>query len=150
MIFNFGQWTGNPVADNATALLNRHSDPVQNQIAQYQRESMAKALHTFVLTGQDPQAEAPAGGVHQEWERQFNKSLDQQVVEGIKSGEIPVEGGMPGAPGQQIKGDFNKSQMQLGGETIVGQSETDAAVIEMMKSMPQPDADEHVIDATEQ
>lgn len=151
LLFNFGNTTGNPIADNATWMLQQHSDPVQLQIAQYQRESMAKALTAFVATGQEPQAEAPQGGVHSEWNQQFNKSLDQQVVEGIKSGQIPVEGAIPGAqPGQNIQGEFNKSQMTVNGETVVGQSETDAAVIEMMKSsMQSDDSDGPVIDATE-
>jgi hypothetical protein len=149
LVFNFGGMTGNPIADNATRMLNLHSDPVQAQIANYQRESFAKSLVEFVRTGADPVAESPSGGVHPEWGQQFSKSLDQQVVEGIKNGQIPVEGGMPGAPGQQITGDFNKSRMVLNGEEIVGQSETDAAVIEMMKSMPQPEPGEDVIDATE-
>lgn len=150
IIFNFGNSTGNPIADNATRMLNLHSDPVQAQIAVYQRESFAKALTAFVATGDDPAAQAPSNGMHSEWGQQFSKSLDQQVVEGIKSGQIPVEGHLPGAaPGQQIAGEFNKSRMVVNGEEVVGQSETDAAVIEMMKSMPQPEPGEDVIDATE-
>jgi hypothetical protein len=149
LLFNFGGLTGNPIADNATRMLNLHSDPVQAQIANYQRESFAKALATFVSTGADPVPDAPQGGVHPEWGQQFSKSLDQQVVEGIKSGQIPVESALPGAGQQHITGDFNKSRMVVNGEEIVGQSETDAAVIEMMKSMPQPEPGEDVIDATE-
>lgn len=148
--FDFGFWTGNPMADNATLLLSRHADPVQAQIANYQRDSVNKAINAHIRTGIAPEAQQQEG-MHADWNEQFSKSLDQQVVESIKNGSMKVEGAISGAsdPGQSIMGEFNKAQVRLGNEVVVGQSETDAAVIEMMKGMLESGGDELVSDATE-
>lgn len=147
VVFSFGDFTGNPVADRTTALLRQFADPTQSQVAAYQQASMRKSIVNYVETGSTSEQKLGAGE-HPEWQSQFTKSLDQQVVDAIKSGEISVENdkGMS----TNIRGDFNKSQMTLGGEEIIAQSETDAAVIEMMKSMQDQETsdDEFIIDAT--
>lgn len=146
LVFNFGWLTGNPVADNTTRLLQQFADPVQEQIARDQRRDFNKSMSNFIATGQ---AQESNEGIHSQWHDQLSKSMDEQVVKAIKSGEITVEG--DAGPKQHISGDFNKSQMVLKGETIVAQSETDAAVIEMMKSMQDAEGKdgEFVTDATE-
>ena len=146
LVFNFGWLTGNPVADNTTRLLQQFADPVQEQIARDQRRDFSKAMSNFIATGEVREGNE---GVHSQWHDQLSKSMDQQVTEAIKKGEITVDSNSD--PKQHISGDFNKSQMVLKGETIVAQSETDAAVIEMMKSMQDAEGSdgEFVIDATE-
>lgn len=143
IVFDFGFLTGNPCADNATAMLNQFADPVQVSIAKSQAESISRAFVDYSHLGEhayrekmdmgsaiaDQTNNGRSEGVHPGWDQQLNKSLDQQVVEMVKREGIGAD------PGQGLTGDFNKSTMVVNGERIVGQSETDAAVIEMMKSM---------------
>ena len=149
VVFNFGSWTGNPAVDNMNRLLSHHSDPVQAAIAGDQRRAFDARLSEHVRKGGGDGGQLPTEGVHGDWNKQLNKSLDQQVVEAIKSGEMTVdEGG--GVQRQMIKGDFNRTTLKVGGETLTAQSPTDAAVLEMMKSMQDSDdPNEFVIDATE-
>ena len=44
MVFDFGNRTGNPIADRATDLLNQFSDPIQANNAQYNATSYQKAI----------------------------------------------------------------------------------------------------------
>lgn len=149
-VFDFGQRTGNPIADNFSDALNAFADPTQEAILRMQRSDFEKALGGYIATGVAPADQGASA--QQEWNKSLSKSFDQQTVEAIKSGAIPVEPGVPGessAPvrGPLIKGQFNRSTMVLGGEQLVAQSETDAAVIEMMKSIQDTaDDGEFVID----
>jgi hypothetical protein len=152
LVFDFGDATGNPIADNFTTILNRFCDPTQESIVRMQRQQFAKAQADYVASGVQP--EEGGEGAQAAWNTQLSKSFDEQTAEAIRKGEIPVAPGVPGessrpAPGRVVKGNFNETTMQLGGEQLVAQSETDAAVIEMMKSMQdQPDDGEFVIDET--
>jgi hypothetical protein len=134
MIFDFGNTTGNPVADRATALLNDFGDPMQSQIAVDQRAEFAKAIMEHI-TGQKMQAaDAPVSqtikGAHDEWNKQLGKSFDEQTAEHVKKNGLG-----DGGDGIFVAGEFNKSTMKVGNEVAVAQSETDAAVIEMMKNV---------------
>ena len=108
ILFDFGNKTGNPIADNATALLQSCSDPVQEQIAQYQADSHAKALKDYVSKGDDKF-------------RQENPTSQETA---------------PIAPPE-----FKKAQLAVGGELVEAKSETDAAVIELMKNMVEAQSD---------
>lgn len=137
MLFDFGFLTGNPMADNATVLLNRMGDPTQAALARGQEQATRKAFADYTRLGDDAfhqqnnMGTAMAGQAHNEWDNQFEKSLDQQVVEMVKREGV----GGDKLAGQGTTGAFNKSVMTVGREEVVAQSETDAAVIEMMKSM---------------
>lgn len=128
IVFDFGLLTGNPIADNATMLLNQHADPIQAETAKYQRDSFSKALGEYTAKGDAAYSgeATPFGNVEKGWADQLNKPMDQQVAEAFKAGEF-VEKGQPASR-------FGDTKMNLGGSTIHAMSETDAAVIEMMKS----------------
>lgn len=131
LMFDFGGVTGNPIADRATALLNQHSDPVQAANAAYVQESYQKALGDFVTKGEQEYAQTatPFGHVQKDNARMLDKSFDQQVEEAFKKGELDNQ---PGTPA--VKNEFNKTEMKLGGQVVKATSETDAALIEMMKA----------------
>lgn len=143
MVFDFGHLTGNDVADRATALLNHFNDPVEAQTAVDQRAAIAKAFVDYSQLGEHGYAQrvnlADAmrpGTIHPEHAANMNKGLDQAVVELVqREGLGPGYGGGSGSSGPGTQGDFNKATIRVGNEVITGQSETDAAVIEMMKSM---------------
>jgi hypothetical protein len=147
LLFDFGGTTGNPIADRATALLNAHSDPIQASNANYNATSYQKALTDFVNKGDAAYAQQTTmfGNIDKEWSNQLNKPMDQQVKEAFQKGEL--DNADPSAPA--IKNDFNKTELNLGGQVIKATSETDAAIIEMMKaqdmSMP---GDGMIADAT--
>jgi hypothetical protein len=108
VVFDFGDKTGNPCADNATALLRSCCDRTQQQIAEYQEKEYRKALTECIVKGEDRYA------------KEHNVHMDA-----------------PPAPVQNVpiqKPSFMKSEMRVGGSNVQAMSETDAALIEMMKS----------------
>jgi hypothetical protein len=129
--FDFGHITGNPLADNATALLNQTSDPAQAHIANYQRNQMDKAMQSYVEKGEAAyMTEQGEGQQDLNATSQFSKPMDQQVKESFEKGEF----GGNNTPAPITK--HSTTEMTLpNGEVIKGMSETDAAVIEMMKGM---------------
>jgi hypothetical protein len=129
IMFDFGSKTGNPIADNATALLNQFSDPVQNNNAQYQADSYRDALASYCVKGEAHTKDATMfGNIDKAWNEQLGKSTDQQVQEMFDKGQLD-------ASGPAVINDFNKTEIKMGGEVIKATSETDAAVIEMMRQM---------------
>jgi hypothetical protein len=130
LIFDFGSKTGNPMADNATALLNQNADPVQQANANYNATSYSKALEAYVTKGEQAyMTEAtPYGNVDKEWSKQLNTPMDEQVKEAFEKGQFSEDNSKPA-----IINDFNKTEMNLGGQVIKATSETDAALIEMMR-----------------
>jgi hypothetical protein len=135
--FDFGPMTGNPLADNATMLLNRHADPVQAQIASQQSSQIDKALESWVTKGEIGHTGSEFGQPDAGWKDQMNKPMDQQVEEAYKSGALIGKG-----PSSINK--FNEVQGVVNGEVVKASSPTDAAVLEMYKaemaSMNEPGA----------
>ncbi len=74
--------------------------------------------------------------VHKAWNQQLSGSTDKAVVEAFNKGELTCDEGQTTPNGQfnLPKGEFSKSKIKMGGEHIQATSETDAALIEMMKS----------------
>jgi hypothetical protein len=138
VLFDFGKWTGNPMADQTTRLLSQNYDPQQMQIAKSQAVAYDKSIENWVRKGEDRHLHehgetAPGSAMNPEWAKQMNTPMDQQVAEAYKSGALDEN------PNQPVSGQFNKSQfqqtqMQVGNETVKATSETDQALIEMMKS----------------
>lgn len=137
-IFNFGSFTGNPMVDNYNRHLQHHADHEQLAIAKGQAEDFEKAINTYVEKGEhgfnavEPQQSA---GVNSEWSKQLYGNTDQQVVEAFKKGILNANEGQqyPANNGQGLP-QITKSKITMGGQEIVATSETDAALIEMMKS----------------
>jgi hypothetical protein len=132
IVFDFGDMTGNKIADEYTQILRSHSDPVQNSTVQYQNESYNKALVDYVNAGgakNDQTEQTAVGTVAKGWGDMLNKPMDEQVKEAMASGAFDGNTEMG-----KVKGEFNAAQINVGGEIVKGQSETDAAVIEMMKA----------------
>lgn len=132
VIFDFGGTTGNAIADRATALLNECADPVQANNAKYTATSYQKALNEYVNKGDAAYAQQASmfGNIDKNWGDQLNKPMDQQVKEAFEKGEL--DNADPSAPA--IKNQFNQTELNLGGQVIKATSETDAAIIEMMKA----------------
>lgn len=122
--FDFGPRTGNPFADNATDLLNQFSDPIQASIAKSQRDQWEGALNSFVAQGERAYSGEARGGNFADPHGALNKGFDQQVKEAHEAGQLED------APHPQ----FSKSEITVGGEKVQATSETDAALIEMMKN----------------
>lgn len=138
-IFNFSGATGNPLIDSYNQHLNHHADTTQLEIARSQHNEFAKALGDFVDKGQvafetERMIESSGEGIHGEWNKQLGRSTDQQIIEAFKKGELDCNENQSGPAGGGISSSkFGKSSIKLGGEDIRATSETDAALIEMMK-----------------
>jgi hypothetical protein len=126
MVFDFGPLTGNPIADNATALLNAHGDSVQMNNAKYQATEYQKAIESYVEKGDAAYAgeTTPFGHIKSEL---LDKTMDQQVAEEFAKGKLDSNG-------PAVVNHHNEKQMTVGSEIIKATSETDAALIEMMKA----------------
>lgn len=131
MIFDFGTKTGNPLADQATALLQQNADPVQQANAYYNANSYGEALKQYVQKGEQAymQEATPYGNVDKEWSKQLNTPMDTQVKEAFEKGQLVDDNSKPA-----VVNSFNKTELNLGGQVIKATSETDAALIEMMKN----------------
>jgi hypothetical protein len=135
-VFDFGRTTGNPLADNATILLNQNADPTQRQIAEDQERASIHAMTGFVTKGEAAFSGNNSGaGVNDAWAAQMNKPMDQQVQEAFDAGAF-AKGGNPAAnaANNAATKQFSKSVGTVNGEQVVAMSETDAAVLEMFKA----------------
>ena len=144
-VFDFGPATGNPIADHTTKMLNQNADPEQFRVAKGQQESFRKALDTSVSKGT---VEAAPGQVDPEWDKMLNTPIDDQVKKAHEEGALdvnPMQSTSHGGGPDFSKSKHQSTQMNLGGDTIKATSETDAALIEMMKkSIPQSPQEEGV------
>lgn len=131
MVFDFGNLTGNAIADRTTALLNEGGDVVQAQTAKYQADSYNQALMDYAVKGDAAfsQTSSMFGNIDKGWKDQLNKPMDQQVTELYKAEADAKDPSVPA-----VRNEFNKTEMNVGGEMIKATSETDAAVLEMLKS----------------
>lgn len=132
VIFDFGDKTGNPMADNFSELLNQFSEPAQTAVANFQAKQMSKSLYDYVEMGEHKYTDHVMK--KSEPDEYADKSTDDIIKALAEKGELDCSEHGSG-PGIHVKGDFNKSRMQLNGEEIVAQSETDAAVLDMHKGM---------------
>jgi len=134
VVFDFGPSTGNPMADNFTRLLNIHGDRQQMQIAADQRTEFNQALDSYVSKGKDRYESGMIGdSADNLWDKQFNKSTDETIKQLHKEGRLVVDDqGSVETPVN--KSQFADKKIQVGDETVSATSETDAALIEMMKS----------------
>jgi hypothetical protein len=145
MVFDFGHLTGNAIADNATAILNAHSDPVQVGNAGYQAKSHSDALVNYAMKGEAHTRETSMfGNIDKGWSNQLNKPMDQQVKEMYENEQVMND---PATPA--VRNQFNETTLKVGGDVIKATSETDAAVLEMMRSqMEATSEDGFVADAS--
>jgi len=140
VIFDFGPWTGCKYADQFTALLHRHADPQQMQIARDQGSEFNKAIHRYVEVGQDVYEREQNNSIEdaaKSWNKQFRGSTDEVISKLHEEGNLTIDNPhslTKGPPGSS-KHEFSKSTKVVGGETVTARSETDAAVIEMMNGM---------------
>lgn len=129
MMFDFGHMTGNPVADNATRLLNQNADPVQASNANYQEQAYKQSLMEYTQKGDAGHQKDTTmfGNLEKGWGDQLNKPMDQQVKEAYEKGLLDER-----TPAQNPN--VAKSTAVVGGQQVHAQSETDAAVLEMFKA----------------
>ena len=129
IVFDFGPLTGNPIADNATALLNRHGDAVQMNNAKYQATEYNKAIDSYVEKGDAAFSQENSPFSNLNGGADLDKPMDQQVAEAFAKGLLDNDKSTPA-----VQNHHNEKQMNVGGEVIKATSETDAALIEMMKA----------------
>jgi len=129
--FDFGPMTGNPIADNATRILNQCCDQTQADIAAGQRNEIGQAFGNFISKGEQ---HSPFGAIPEAWTKQMAGSCDEAIKGMFERGELDCsEDGSVKSVGPALRNRFNQNQIQLGGELVKATSETDAALIEMMK-----------------
>ena len=141
-LFNFSGPTGNPLVDSYNVHLQRHADPQQAEIAKGQANEFHMAINDFVTKGEhafnsERMAAVSGEGVDSQWNEQLSGNTDQQVIQAFKKGILDCNEGQtnPGGGGFNLpRGQFSKSTIKMGGEEVTATSETDAAIIEMMKS----------------
>ena len=142
VIFDFGPSSGHWYVDRYNALLQGSAENSQLSIAKAQKAEIDQALGKFVELGEQKfqrLAGESSSGIsnHEGWNDQLSKSTDQLVVEAFNKGAL--ENGHPKASeapagSTPTNQEFSKSNLQIQGETVAATSETDAALIEMMKS----------------
>lgn len=138
IVMDFGDMTGNPVADNFTMALKSNGQPEQMSVAKSQSNAYRNALKDFVKKGKD-QFEYEKNGTNNDgqlakgWDEQFH-NVDQQTVQALQRGEIDVETQMAHSPNQFNfnKSEFEQTQTVIGGKIIKAQSETDVELIKLM------------------
>jgi len=126
--FDFGPMTGNPVADRTTLLLNQFIDPVQEQTAKDQRREISKAFTDYIHMGEAAwNAKSGSQSGMAEWNQVLSKSTDETIKAMHAAGQLEADG-------PALINKHNETQIQVGGELVKATSETDAALIEMMKN----------------
>lgn len=130
--FDFGSTTGNPIADNATRMLNQFADSTQASISSMQQQEIGQAFMQYIAKGE--RAFTPQGAIPDAWTKQLSGSTDEAIKALYERGELDCsEDGSLKSVGPAFRNHFNESQIQMGGELVKATSETDAALIEMMK-----------------
>jgi hypothetical protein len=132
--FDFGLMTGNPIADRATAFLNRFADPVQAEIVAGQATEISNAFSRYISKGE---SNAFQSAIPDEWTKQLRGGTDEAIKKMYEQGKFDES--QPA-----LKNNFNRSEISLGGSLVKATSETDAALIEMMKQgMRDGDSEEY-------
>jgi len=136
VVFDFGWRTGNPVADRATMALNDFPEPTEVQAALAVRNSFDQRLNEFVEMGEsgfiskyNEESMDPVQMLKKGYDKVVHGSADEEVKRMYEEGTLFEEQQPKGATGNQ----YNKSEINIGGENIRATSETDAALIEDMK-----------------
>jgi len=111
VIFDFGNVTGNPIADNFTSLLNQHAEPGQVAITNFQNKQLNKSLSQYVEQGEAAYGINMMRGKPDEY---ADKSTDDIIRAMAAKGELDCSESGSG-PGIRVRGDFNKSTMKLNG-----------------------------------
>lgn len=153
--FDFGPTTGNPIADNFQKHLNDFSEPQQESIIRGQTESFNNAMDEFCTKGEKNYNNkhhdmTSDGTVHPDMNDKLSGSFDEQTSKAIKEGSVQVqEGFVPqanaggelntGDTGPAVINEYNKTEITMGGEVIKATSETDQALIEVMRKSHQDD-----------
>ena len=138
--FDFGMYTGNAIADNATMLLNRFGDATQSQIAASQRNEISASFDRFIEKGE--QRFVPSGMIPDEWTKQIAGSADDAIKAMHERGELNCsDDGSVNSVGPAVINRHNSTEISMGGELVKATSETDAAIIEMMKHQGFDDGD---------
>jgi len=144
--FNFGHLTGCALADNATAILNRHADPIQAETVRQQRQDINKAFGDYIEVGEDQWQNRMVmrdGSPMEQWTKQLGSSTDNTIKSLYEKGELDCsEVGMPSV-GPAIRNVYNKSEITMGSEVIKATSETDAELIKLMNSQGLDESNGH-------
>lgn len=118
--FDFGNVTGNPIADTYNSIFQNNIDPTQAQIAEYQAVGYDKAVKNFIEKGETTHI------------REYSQEEDVGKSE-LTPNQVPVD----------YRKQFHETTVNIGGEIVKAQSETDKFVLEqhkeMFKSLPNED-----------
>lgn len=143
-VFDFGRWTGNPIADRTTMLLQEMGDPVQAAQAQNSERLFRGAVDKFAVLGEQG---------YNNWRNQVPQNPVPEAREQVQSHGAPsgfhgvssapeVQKSQPApqpqqsvpTPAQHQPIDFHRTEINVLGQTVKASSETDAGVVELVKA----------------
>ena len=138
VLFDFGNITGNPVADNYNSILKDNTDPTQESIREGQIEEYDQALREYVSKGNE------------------KYSQDHNIVEpdGVNVAESGAgsSGLIDKAETIDYREQFHGTALNIGGENVKAQSETDAYVLKQHEHLFKSDmnivGNDQIIDAS--
>ena len=111
--FDFGTHKVNPIADNYNSILWNNLEKTQSDIIEYQQTEHDKAVKEYVSKGKDAY-------------------MKDHVVEGVNE-EKPIETSMEKS--DDIRNKFHDVSVNIEGEVVKAQSETDMFVLQQHKEM---------------
>lgn len=132
--FDFGNSSGNAMADRITGVMQKNADPIQVQTANQQKLEHQIALGRFISKGEERYDREHGRLADNHNTDNMNKSTDEIITKLYKEGNLNVEDTGSLEKSRSGMSRHSGTQMQVGNETVKATSETDAALIEMMKS----------------
>ncbi len=110
--FDFGDVTGNPIADTYNSILAKNIEPIQAGIAEQQRIEYGKAMKNYIKKGED---------VHTKEYSQGEETRSSEVAQD----QVP----------NNYREQFHETTVNIGGEVVKAQSETDMYVLKQHEDM---------------
>lgn len=117
--FEFGNITGNPIADVYNEIFQKNIEPQQAGIAQNSKEIHDKAAAEFIKKGE---------------EKYMANYNEEQVVDTVKAEETGGGGSLI-RPDSELRNQILGTKLNIGGESVQAKSETDMYVLKQHEDM---------------
>lgn len=141
-VFDFGKWTGNPIADRTTMLLQEMGDPVQAAQAHDSERLFRGAVDRFASLGEQgynnwrnqvPQPQVPQPQTSQQVPQPHEVPSGFHGVGAVQKSE-PASSQPVTTAVQPMPVDFRNTEINVLGSVVKATSETDAGVVELVKA----------------
>lgn len=142
--FEFGDATGNPIADQYTKIMRDNVDPTQMQIAKDQHAEHQHASMNWIKKGEEGFVQEKRFEETEESRKQFSERHGEFFGKAEESIDKSATLNNSGTHSVQQIPDV---ELTLNGETLKPMSETDAYVLQMHKSLENIGGGEMVMDA---